>query len=297
MSYKAHEKTIRTTLQYIEHHLTDQLPLHTLAKQAGYSRFHFHRVFQAIVGKSVVDYIRERRLAQAATDLITTDHRVIDIALLYGFGSQESFTRAFKKIYQMTPGQYRKLLKHLILKEEFLMENQQTAPEGWILTGLAPEDYEAGLDSKIVHTGMLSGFLKSKSKDAKSFGTLMQQIKADHYRGKRLQFSAFVKSENVKDWAGLWMRVDHFSETLAFDNMMNRPIKGTNEWNRYSVVLDVPSNSDLIAFGVLLNGDGHVWMDGLRFETVDESVPTTDSDLVENLPEEPVNLNFEMKSP
>lgn len=73
MSYQEHEKTIQETLNYIEQHLKDDLPLQTLAKHAGYSRFHFHRIFKKVIKKSVVDYIRERRMTQAAKDLIHTN--------------------------------------------------------------------------------------------------------------------------------------------------------------------------------------------------------------------------------
>ncbi len=57
--------------------------------------------------------------------------------------------------------------------------------------------------------------------------------------------------------------------------MGDRPIKGTSEWKKYDVVLDVPSNSAAINFGILLAGTGEVWVSNLKFEVVDDSVPTT----------------------
>ncbi|MDH6595909.1 helix-turn-helix domain-containing protein [Bacillus aerius] len=128
MSYQEHEKTIQETLNYIEQHLKDDLTLQTLAKHTGYSRFHFHRIFKKVIKKSVVDYIRERRMTQAAKDLIHTDQRAIDIALQYRFGSQESFPRAFKKIYDMSPAHYRKLLRNVIDEEETNMADHQNTP-------------------------------------------------------------------------------------------------------------------------------------------------------------------------
>lgn len=293
MPYKEHEQTIQATLHFIETHLTEDLRLALLAQHAGYSRFHFHRIFRKMIGKSVVDYIRERRMTRAEKDLISTDRRVVDIAFDYGFGSQESFTRAFHKTYDMTPGRYRKLLRKLIDKGESLMTTNN-APSGWIVTGEATADYETGLDTRIVHSGNYSAYLQSRSNEARGFVTLMQQIKADRYRGERLRFSAFIKSKNVEGSAGLWMRIDHSSgEVLAFDNMMNRPITGTNEWNHFSVVLDVPIKSNVLAFGTLLNGKGHIWMDELHFEIVDETVPVTEQKPEEDLADHPVNLNFE----
>ncbi|MGP4070337.1 hypothetical protein [Halobacillus sp. B29] len=174
------------------------------------------------------------------------------------------------------------------------MTGNNKAPIGWVMTGDSPSDYETGLDDRILHTGNYSAYLSSKDEKARGFATLMQQIKSDRYRGERLRFSAFVKSMDVRRSAGLWMRIDHSSgDVLAFDNMMNRPIKGTNEWNHYSVVLDVPVKSEVIAFGMLLNGFGQIWMDDVSFEIVDESVPVTEQIPAEDLFDEPVNLNFE----
>ena len=294
MPYQDHEQAIQRSLNFIVQYLTEPLHLNRLAEHAGYSRFHFQRVFRKIIGKSVAEYVRERRMTQSARELITTDQRVIDIAMTYQFKSQESFTRAFKKVYDVTPSEYRKLLKQLVSKGEFIVNKTSNTPNGWMMTGESPYDYETGLDNNIVHSGNYAAYLKSKHEKARGFATLMQQIKADHYRGERVRFSAFVKSVDVKEAAGLWMRIDHSSgEVLAFDNMMDRPIKGTNEWNHFSVVLDIPVKSEVIAFGVLLNGPGQIWVDELGFEMVGDDVPVTNQRSTEGLSSEPVNLNFE----
>ena len=60
------------------------------------------------------------------------------------------------------------------------------------------------------------------------------------------------------------------TEPLAMDNMQNRPIKHTNNWQSYSVVLDIKEGALGIAFGVLLSGEGCVWLDSIRFDEVDE---------------------------
>ncbi|ETT45651.1 AraC family transcriptional regulator [Paenibacillus sp. FSL R7-269] len=79
------------------------------------------------------------------------------------------------------------------------------------------------------------------AQDDNSFGTLMQQFQAREYRGKRMRFSGFVRTENVTGWSGLWMRVDDNQQNmLAFDNMQNRSIQGTTEWNHYACVMDRP---------------------------------------------------------
>ncbi|NQX70883.1 AraC family transcriptional regulator [Paenibacillus alba] len=99
---------IQKTLDYIEDHLSAPLSLECLARVACFSEFHFHRVFQIIVGEAVMEYVRKRRLAKAAYQIAHTDTRLIDIALDNGFQSHENFTRAFKKMFERTPLAYRK---------------------------------------------------------------------------------------------------------------------------------------------------------------------------------------------
>jgi len=94
---------IQRTLDYIEENLETQITLEKLAEIACFSPFHYHRVFQAMVGESVMDYVRKRRLTRAAERLFFTDEKVIDIALDVGFHYQESFNRAFKKFYDVSP--------------------------------------------------------------------------------------------------------------------------------------------------------------------------------------------------
>ena len=79
---------------------------------------------------------------------------------------------------------------------------------------------------------------------------------------------------------------------LGFDNMMDRPIKGTTAWQNYEVVLDVPEGATGIFFGILLSGTGSVWMNSASFEIVPTSIPTTGKG-TPSLPEGPKNLDFQ----
>ena len=122
----------------------------------------------------------------------------------------------------------------------------------------------------------------------------MQQFSADRFLGKRVRFAAFVKAQDVEGWEGLWMRLDgRFSVTLKLDNMQNRSIRGTSEWNLYSCVLDVPPETEVINIGILLSGKGHVWMDNTSFQEVDHSVPVTEFEIRKEYPEYPENMSFE----
>nr|WP_216855474.1 GyrI-like domain-containing protein [Paenibacillus alba] len=95
-------------ITYIEDHLTDERLSTKVMEAAGYSPYHFHRIFLSVTRNSVSEYIRKRRLTQAAYDLFYTNQRIIDIAILYRFESQESFARAFGKMFSISPGQFRK---------------------------------------------------------------------------------------------------------------------------------------------------------------------------------------------
>jgi hypothetical protein len=164
-------------------------------------------------------------------------------------------------------------------------------PKGWCAAGSHPGDYWMGVDATASKPGAACATLKSKVPEASGFGTLMQTILADDYRGQRVRLSADVRAERVEGWAGLWLRVDAQGRPVRFDNMQDRAVTGTAAWARHGVVLDVPPESDQVAFGLLLAGTGQVWMRELRFEAVGKEVPTTEPR--QSLPSQPVNLSFE----
>jgi AraC-like DNA-binding protein len=288
--------SIQKTISYIETNLSNKLSLDELADIAGFSKYHFLRIFEHETGSRLSEHIQHRRMARAAKLLLFTQMNILDIALMYRFESQEAFTRAFKKEYSLPPGRYRKAMSNLIHIEEVPVMGKNSTIPGWIITGTVPSEYSVDFDSVIFYKGTRSVRIKGESDtiDDSDYMTVMQQVKACDYIGKRIRFSAFIKTQKVEEWCGLWMRINGATANIVkFDNMQNRPIKGTNDWNYYSVVLDIPESSNIINIGVLLNGKGTVWMDHVSFEMVDKNVETTDVDLSSELPEKPVNLSFE----
>jgi AraC-type DNA-binding domain-containing proteins len=97
------------TVEYINKNLDDKISLDELSQKAHLSKYHYHRIFHKITGESVGKYITKRRMEKAAEELAETDEPIIDIAFKYQYSSQESFTRAFMRIYNLTPGKYRKI--------------------------------------------------------------------------------------------------------------------------------------------------------------------------------------------
>lgn len=112
-----YEAEIKKVIKYIEENYQEPITLDKIAQQFGFSKFHFHRIFQFQVGMTITEYIRMRRLVNASTALLHTNERILDIAINLQFGSQESFTRAFKEVYKLPPGKYRRLMSRIIEKK------------------------------------------------------------------------------------------------------------------------------------------------------------------------------------
>ena len=109
---------ILAALTHIEAHLCDKLTIQDLADVSGYSLFHFTRLFNQFVGLTPYDYLIRRRLSDASEALLMSDKRIIDIAQDYQFGSHETFTRAFNRLFVMPPSQWREqgaINKNLLL--------------------------------------------------------------------------------------------------------------------------------------------------------------------------------------
>lgn len=98
-------KGIQKAIDYIENHLTEDIDYELVAAPCFSSKYHFQRVFSILCGYTVGEYIRNRRLSLAGTELASTDIKVIDAALKYGYESPDSFAKAFHKFHGMLPSQ------------------------------------------------------------------------------------------------------------------------------------------------------------------------------------------------
>ena len=99
---------IGNSIQYIEAHIEEELSVERIARAANVSPFYFQKGFAMLCGFTVAEYIRSRRLALAGNALLTTDERIIDLALKYGYDSPDSFTRAFTRFHGATPAAVRR---------------------------------------------------------------------------------------------------------------------------------------------------------------------------------------------
>lgn len=99
---------ISKAIDYIEEHITEPTDYARAAKEACSSPFNFQRVFALLCGYTLGDYVRMRRLTLAGEELLSTDAKVIDVALKYGYDSPESFSRAFTRFHGVSPSAVRK---------------------------------------------------------------------------------------------------------------------------------------------------------------------------------------------
>ncbi|GMQ58029.1 helix-turn-helix domain-containing protein [Vallitalea sediminicola] len=100
-------KEMQGVIDYIEEHLDEDMCIDMLAEMGMLSKFYFQRLFYKLVGVTVMEYVRLRRVARASED-INNGGKITDIAFGNGFNSLETFTRAFKSVYSMTPSEYKK---------------------------------------------------------------------------------------------------------------------------------------------------------------------------------------------
>ncbi|MCR3757466.1 AraC family transcriptional regulator [Clostridium felsineum] len=99
---------IGEAINYIEDNITEEIPIKDIAKKVLMSPFYFQKGFAMLCGFTVGEYIRQRRLTLAGREIVSTDKKIIDIALKYGYSSPDSFTKAFTRFHGVTPNAVRK---------------------------------------------------------------------------------------------------------------------------------------------------------------------------------------------
>lgn len=101
-------ESIGNAIEYIEKNITEELKIEEIAKKAYLSPFYFQKGFSMLCNYTVSEYIRQRRLTLAGSELVSTDKKIIDIAVKYGYDSPDSFTKAFTRFHGVTPSAVRK---------------------------------------------------------------------------------------------------------------------------------------------------------------------------------------------
>ncbi len=115
---------ISAAIQFIETHLTEKIHLERVAEAIHYSKYHLHRVFTNTVGLTIHDYVQRRQLTEAAKLLVFSEKPIIEIAMMAGYETQQSFTNIFTAMYKQSPNQYRENEKFYPLQLKFHLEGE-----------------------------------------------------------------------------------------------------------------------------------------------------------------------------
>jgi hypothetical protein len=183
-----------------------------------------------------------------------------------------------------------KLACIVVTLASILIASADSPPQGW-WSGKVP-GYETGVDKTVTREGKPSAFIRSIAENPSDFTALNQVFQARDYRGKRVRLQGYLKTSEVKSWAGFWVRGDAANgQAVAFANMQNRGMKGTSDWTPAEIVLDIPEDAETISMGLILQGAGQVWMNDLSFQIVDKATPVSNP-TAPTLPLQPVNLDF-----
>jgi hypothetical protein len=121
---------------------------------------------------------------------------------------------------------------------------------------------------------------------------LSQYVKADEYRGKRVRITEYIKFDGASTDARFEVYAfGPHNTTLQSDS---QPLYSTARWQKRDTVLYVPEDSDRIAYGVVLEGQGQVWIDDVQLEIVDSQMLLASAD--QSVEQQPTNLDFETGS-
>lgn len=190
---------IREAVSYIEENITEEIVIEDIAKKIFISPFYFQKGFAMLCGFTVGEYIRQRRLTLAGSELVSTDEKIIDIAMKYGYASPDSFTKAFTRFHGVTPTAVRKdgaMIKSFApLKIKFSLEG------GYIM------------DYKIVKKDSFTVMGVSKVFKYDSATTEVPQFWREHYEAGKDKFVCGMYGVNIDESMGL----DKF-EYLIADN-------------------------------------------------------------------------------
>jgi hypothetical protein len=194
--------------------------------------------------------------------------------------------------------------------------------ECWGLRGSARSDFVVTLDREVRTTGEASALISSR-RDTSGYATMFQTAAAGPVRGKRVEFTADIRTRGATGGANLLLRAeDAYGNPVAFDNMVtgfigdqrpyrvgNRGITGDSEWSTQHVIVDIPDEARVITYGVSMFGSGKAWIDNARIEVVTNEMATTAPDIRQSptplnvmsvnpasLTRSPRNLGFDLEA-
>ena len=195
---KNYREVVRAVINYIEMHIHSQISLDTISKQVGLSKYHLHRIFKALTSKSLIEYTRERKLACSLKELLSTDLKIIDIAVQYGFSYEQCYIRAFKKCFGISPTEFRTIKQEIPITP--IIDTTMLYPlnKGLMIEPrfiMKPSFQIIGIEYKIYHEANLEN--ATVQKYAINFSN-HQVINIQHVKNAQIYIGFVRYSENMQ---------------------------------------------------------------------------------------------------
>ncbi|WP_090093391.1 AraC family transcriptional regulator [Clostridium uliginosum] len=211
---------IGEAISYIEENITEEITIKNIAKKTFMSPFYFQKGFAMLCGFTVGEYIRQRRLTLAGSELVSSDEKIIDIALKYGYASPDSFTKAFTRFHGVTPTAVRKdgaMIKSFApLKIKFLLEG------GYIM------------DYKIVKKDSFTIMGVSKVFKYDSATTEIPQFWTEHYQTEKGEFVCGMYGVCIDESMGSdefeYLIADNYNPSIEIPNGFVTKIIPKHTW-------------------------------------------------------------------
>jgi len=141
----------------------------------------------------------------------------------------------------------------------FEVEHPGGRPGNWM--GGPPDTHF--VDEKVVHSGKWAVRLERTAGSPQSFSTITRSMPMD-FTGGKIELRGWLKTEDVSEMVGLWLREDADSGMVGFDNMASRQLNGTHDWAQYSISIPFSAEAKRLFYGVLIAGTGKAWADDLE---------------------------------
>ncbi len=231
--------SIFQAIEFIESHLQEDVTIAQVAESAGYSLFHFIRKFNQMVHHTPYDYLIRRRLTESAKALIHSNQRIIDIGQDYCFKDQETFSRVFRKMFQMTPSQCRKG-KGVNLK--YLM--QARTVEDLLFINCSHFDTPSIVDLKELNLiGLMTASDEAKSKNDLQLEQVFADLKSEcHFQPQSMIYELFFQINSRYYFIGL--------EEASFIEISPQMTRQKLIGGRF-VKMDVPESQIRLATGYI----------------------------------------------
>ena len=224
-------------INYIENHLTEPIDYKKLSKIVGIPPYILQRIFHFITNMSINDYIRKRKLSKAYEDLLKGNHTITEIALTYGYSSNSSFCRTFKKNFDCLPKKIKKKneliafpklnFKKNIVDNNFFQYKIKKI-DSLILYGKKieiNEDYYASQIYQFYNNLETEGFLETLKENTWYWATIIEKEKKYYFVGSTKFLSTLEKIEIPKS---KYLMIDNISEEQ--NDIINAEIKLHNSY-------------------------------------------------------------------